>query len=147
MINTDYDFKKSLFTRAMLTGLFVGIIATLFCLFYDVIFRESTRFDLGPLINVSTLIFAVNLIFFVIGILYYGFLKAFKKGDLVFIIVFVLLTLFLVWKAAGVHRSDDQTLNAQFRQLLGGVIIIMGLGASFLIPFLFHNKKFEEYVL
>lgn len=147
MHQTDYDFKKSLFTRAMLTGLFVGIIATVFCLFYDVIFRESTRFSLGPLINVSTLIFAVNLLFFVIGIVYYGFLKAFKKGDVFFIIAFALLTIFCIWKAEGVHRSDDQLLNSEFKELLLGVIIILGVAASFAIPYLFHNKKFEENVL
>jgi len=147
MINTDYDFHKPLFTRAMLTGLFVGIIATLVCLFYDVIFRESTRFSLGPIINVSTIIFMVNLIFLVIGILYYAFLKAFKKGDLIFIIVFALLTLYFVWKGINVHRSDDQVLNSQFRELLLGMIIIMGVGAAFAIPYLFHSKKFEEHVL
>jgi len=147
MINTDYDFRKPLFTRAMLTGLFVGIIATLACLFYDVIFRESTRFSMGPIINVSTIIFVVNLIFLIIGIVYYGFLKAFKRGDLIYIIVFALLTLFFVWKGVNVHRSDDQALNSEFKELLLGVIIIMGVGASFLIPFLFHSKKIEEHVL
>jgi hypothetical protein len=38
-------------------------------------------------------------------------------------------------------------LNSEFRQLLLGVVIIMGVSAVFLIPFLFHNKKFEEHVL
>lgn len=142
----DYDFRKNVFTRAMLTGLFVGIIATLACLFYDVIFRESTRFSLGPIINVSTLIFTVNLVFLIIGVLYYAFLKAFK-GDLVFIIVFALLTIFFIWRALNVHRSPDQELNTEFKELLIGVIAIMGIGAAFLIPFLFHSKKFEEHVL
>jgi hypothetical protein len=130
----------------MLTGVFVGIITTLVCLFYDAIYRESTRFSLGPIINVSTLIFVVNLIFLVISLIYYAFLKAFKR-DIIFTIVFALLTVFFIWRALGVHRTPDPHLNAEFKQLLLGVIIIMGIGASFLIPYLFHSKKFEEHVL
>ena len=145
-MNYDY-FPQSTFSRTLLTSVFAGIIATLACLIYDVLFRESTHFNLNPLINVSTLIFAVNLIFLVIGVLYYAFKKMFKSGDLIFSIVFLLLTLFCAWKAEVSQRSADKVLNSEFHTLLLGVIIIMGICAAFMIPLLFNNRKFRDFVV
>jgi hypothetical protein len=143
----DYEFHQSPLSKAVLTGLFAGFTATVVCLIYNLVFRESTSFSLSDIINVSSLIFAVNLLFLVIGIIYYGFITSLRKGGLIFMVVFVLLTIFFSWKAGTVHRSADQLLNTEFRQLLSGIIIITGASAAFLIPFLFHNKKFEEHVL
>jgi hypothetical protein len=143
----DYDFHQSPLSKALLTGLFAGFTATVFCLIYNLIYRESTAFSLSDIINVSSLIFAVNLVFLVIGAIYYGLIKSFRKGELIFIVVFALLTIFFAWKAEGVQRSANELLNSEFRQLLLGVVIIMGVSAVVLIPFLFHNKKFEEHVL
>jgi hypothetical protein len=145
-MNYEY-FPQSTFSRTLLTSVFAGIIATLVCLFYDVLFRESTHFNLNPLINVSTLIFAVNLIFLVIGVLYYVFKKLFNRGDLIFSIVFIVLTLFCAWRAEVAQRSADKVLNSEFHTLLLGVILIMGISAAFMIPFLFNNRKFKEFVI
>ncbi len=130
-----------------MTSVFVGIFGTLLTMFYDLIFVEYLQFPLSAIINVASLIFAVNLAFLIIGLFYYGFITSFPKGDILYIIVFVLLTAFFTWKAEGVHRTDDAQVNMQFRHLLSGIIIIMGILAAFVIPFLFHNKKFEETVL
>ena len=143
----ENDFQKSIFYRSLMTAVFVGIFATLLTMFYDLIFVETVKFPLSAIINVASLIFAVNLLFLVIGFIYYAFIISFKKGDIYFIIVFVLLTFFFLWKAQGVIRTDDYTLNIQFRQLLSGIIIIIGGVASFAIPYLFHDKKKKKYVL
>ena len=99
------------------------------------------------IINVASIIFGVNILFIVIGIIYYALIKAFRRGELLFILLFSLATIFLAWQAEGVSRSVNHEMTVQFRGLLLGVIVIMGIGASFLIPFLFHNKKFERNVL
>jgi len=31
--------------------------------------------------------------------------------------------------------------------LLLGIVLILGVSAAFLVPYLFHNKKFEEHVV
>jgi hypothetical protein len=134
------------FTKAMLTGLFAGIIATVVCLGYNIFYREHTGFPLASIINVSSLIFFVNILFVIIGIIYYGFIQS-KKGDLAFTIVFILLTVFFCWRALYSHRSDEALLNNEFHHLLIAMIIIMGIAASIGIPLLFHSKKFEEHVL
>lgn len=143
----ENDFQKPMFSRALMTAVFVGYFTTLLTLIYDLIFVQMLKFPFSTFINVATLIFSVNLIFVVIGFIYYGFLSAFKKGDLYFIIVFILLSIFFVWRAEGIERTDNYTVNIQFRNLLSGIIIIIGAAASLVIPLLFHNKKFEKYVL
>lgn len=130
-----------------MTAVFVGIIATIVTMVYDLIFVQLLGFPLSAIINVSSLIFGVNVIFLIIGILYYLFIASFKKGDLLFIVLFVLITVFLAWRSEHVHRTDDDLVNQQFRNLLAGIVIIMGAMAAFLVPYLYHNKKFEDSVL
>jgi uncharacterized membrane protein len=141
----DYEFHQSPFSKAILTSVFVGFFATLVCLIYNIIFRESTGYLPADFINVSSLIFAVNLIFLIVGLLYFFFLRSFKKGNLVFAVLFGLLIIFCAWRAAHAHM-ENPTTTSEFRELLVGVIIIMGIGIE-LVPLLFHNKKFEEAVL
>jgi hypothetical protein len=143
----DQDQQSTPFYRAMMTGVFVGFLDTIICLFYNIFYRGSKDFIPADIINVSSLIFGINSVFVLVGIIYSYFLKFFKKGEFLFIVLFVLITVFLVLKAAGVQRSDDQLINGQFRGLLTGIILICGITASFLIPFLFHNKTFEKEVL
>lgn len=135
------------FTKAVLTAVFTGIVATVLCLIYNIFFRYSSGFQPSDFINVSSLIFAVNLLFLVIGVIFYGFLKLSKRGDLIFMIVFLALTVLLSFMAAGTHRWDAPQLNTEFHELFLPMIILMGLLAAVGIPFLFRNKKFEDAVL
>jgi hypothetical protein len=134
------------FSKVILTALFVGIMTTLLCMFYDVIFRQSTGFFLSDYINVSTLIFFTNLLFLLIGMIYFIFLRI-KKGEIIFIVLFLVLTAFFAFQADHAHRSDVPKLNSEFHELIVPIVIIMGLAAAVAIPFLFHNRKFEENVL
>lgn len=141
------DFKKPIFDRSLMTCVFVGIIGTLLCMFCDVFFVEYLHYPLSGIINVSTLIFGVNLVFLVIGFLYYGFITFSRYGERVYTIVLLLVTGFFIWKLQGVHRTDNELVNLQFRYLSSGIIIILGLLASLAVPFLFHNKQFNKYVV
>jgi hypothetical protein len=143
----DYEVPKSPMYRAIMTGLFVGIIDTLFCLVFNLIYRERTGFEPTSIINVSSLIFFVNLLFPLIGVIYSWISELFKKGDVVFIIFMIVVTGIFVWRSEMATRTDDHTLNVEFRTLLSGIVIIMGISAAFLLPWLYHNKKFEEHVV
>ena len=134
------------FSMAILTSLFVGFFTTIFCLVYDIIYRDETGFPLSDIINVSSLIFVVNFLFFLIGLIYSIFAKRSKKIELIFIGLFVLLTILGAIGAESVIRSPDHVLTLQFRGLLLGVVIIIGIGVL-CIPLLFHNKTFREKVL
>src|SRR5678809_1188699 len=109
-----YDFPKSKFYRAMMTGFFVGFMATFVCLAYNIIYRDSTGFPLSAFINVSSIIFLVNILFPVIGIIYYGFISSVKKADIFFMILFIVLTGFFVWRTELIRRTSDHLLNSEF---------------------------------
>lgn len=139
-------FSQSLFSKATLTGVFVGFCTTIICLIFNIIYRDSTGFVPQDFINVSSLIFAINLLFLIVGMLYSVFLS-FKKGDTIFMIAFALLTIFCIWRTMAGHRFANSHLNTEFKDLLLGMLIIVGIAASFVIPYLYHNKNFERNVL
>jgi len=135
------------FSKATLTGLFVGIIATLVCLVYNILYREQTGFSLSEIINVSSVIFMVNLLFVVLGVIYYWFIRAFRKGAIWYAVALLLLTAFVFMKSLAVQRTADPLLNAEFQHLLAAIVLIAGVAGALGIPFLFYNKKFEQHVL
>ena len=138
--------QKSVFWTAMMTGLFVGIIDTVICLFFNIFYRSYTGYFPSELINVSSLIFMINLIQLIIGIIYFLFRKAFKKGDAVYPAAILLLTAFLAWKGSNANYFDDAHVNHGFHGLLCSIILILGLSAA-CVPMLFHNRKFLENVI
>lgn len=144
MESSPYNTK---FSSAILTSVFAGIITTLLSFAYYVGYKEVTGFPLSGLINVSSLIFVTNTFFLVIGYIYFLFIKNFRKGDVLFVVVFMLLTALSIWEAYSIHRSDDPVVNMQFHQLLAGIFLINGVVVFAGIPFLFHNKKFNEEVI
>ena len=130
----------------MMTGLFVGIIDTVICLAYNLGYRNYTGYLPSSLINVSSLIFAVNLLLLVIGIVYFFFLRTFRRGDILFEVVAIAVTVWLIVKTAGLSRFDDPKLDTGFRGLLGGIVVILG-GSSVCIPFLFRSRRFVDAII
>ncbi|RYZ24544.1 MAG: hypothetical protein EOO16_00120 [Chitinophagaceae bacterium] len=66
--------------RGLMTGLFAGLVATLACLLFNLIYRKETGFLPTEIINIVTLSFAVNLLFPVVGMLYSG-LRSFAQQE------------------------------------------------------------------
>lgn len=143
----EYDFPKSRLYKSIMTALFVGIVVTLLCLVYNYFYRNSTGYNLSSIINIASIIFGVNLLFLVVGTIYYLLTNLVNKGEIVFIVLMVVLTVVLSWRSELAHRTADAVLNREFRGLLTGDVVIIGLCASFLLPFLYHNRKFEEKVI
>lgn len=141
------DYKNIPLSKAIMTGLFIGIIDTVICLIYNLVYRDFTNFPLSAFINVSTLIFAVNLLFPVIGIVYFWCTKALRQGNMLYIILFALLTVFFCWKAEEVNRSPILAYNTGFHGLLLGIVLILGASATIGLPWLYRSKKFEDEVL
>jgi hypothetical protein len=136
----------SIFFKAMMTGLFVGIIDTLICLIYNIAYRDITGYLPSSLINVSSLIFLVNILLLVLGIAFYFFLRASRRGDILFEVATIALTAWLVWKTTGLTRFGDPRLDSEFRGLLGGIILILGVSAA-CIPLLYRSRRFVDAVI
>ena len=135
-----------MFTNSMMTGLFIGIIDTLICLAYNIGYRGFTGYTPSALVNVSSLIFAVNLLLLLTGIVYFLFRKVFGSKDYVYIVLAILFTGFLAWMTEIGHRFADATVNAESKGLLLGIVLILGASAISL-PFFYRSKFFEKYVL
>jgi hypothetical protein len=135
------------FSRALLTGVFAGISATFICIIYNILYRGETSYQLFNIINVSSLIFGVNILFLIIGVVYYWFIRYIKRGgDIFYVATFILITVYCILKTSGIHRTEDPTWNMEFHHLLIAMIIIWSISAIS-IPVMFHSKRFEEHVL
>jgi hypothetical protein len=143
----EYNTSQGSLSRPLMSAVFAGIISTVICLFYNILYRDITDFELADIINVSSLIFLINLLFLGIGFLYYFFINKVKRGEAFFIALCVLLTLFFIWKAEGVKRAASLADIREFRGLLVGILIIIGLCATVLIPYVFHSKRFDKELL
>lgn len=133
-------------SKAMLTAVFAGLVTTVLCIGYDTFYRGSTGFSPSYIINISTIIFFITPVFMIIGIIFFGFQRV-RKGELLYSILIALITAAVAIIAGKVHRSEIPLVNTEFHWLLVPIVVLIGLVASVGIPFLFHNKKFEEYVV
>jgi hypothetical protein len=135
------------FSDVVLTSVFAGFVATLLCFVYYLTYKEITDYPFSSLLNVSSLIFGVNTLFVTIGCIYYLFIYYFRRGELVHIAVSALLTVVAIWFASTAHRSDNALLNSEFHQLLIGILVIVGVMSTIVLPLMYHSKKFHESIL
>ncbi len=136
-------FNQIPFGEIFLTALFVGIIATMFCLGYNIWFREATYYGPSDFINVSSIIFIVNILLLLAGVVYYALKSWSRRGDLIYTLFFLLIIAFCIWKTMGIHRFADLKLNGEFIKLLGGTILIIGI-AMLCIPYIYNHKKIVD---
>ncbi|HUB61818.1 MAG TPA: hypothetical protein VL978_13985 [Puia sp.] len=149
-IGDDMDYTSTLpFVKAFMTALAVGISDTVLCLAYNLLWRDegTTRFFSSDIISVSSLIFGVNILFIIIGLVYFGFLQAKATGEVIFSVIFAALTVIGVIVATHIQRSPLPGQNSRFHVLLVGVILICGISASVGIPLLYHSRKFNQHIL
>ena len=128
------------FDKTFLTALFAGILATLVCLGYNIWFRMSTYYGPSDFINVSSIIFIVNILLMMAGVVYFAIKSWSKKGDLIYTLLFLLVIAFCIWRTMEMHRFADVKLNKEFITLLTGTILIIGI-AALCIPYIYNHKK------
>ena len=136
-------FNQIPFGKIFLTALFAGIIATMFCLVYNIWSREATYYGPSDFINVSSIIFIVNILLLLAGVAYYALKSWSRRGDLIYTLFFLLIIAFCIWKTMGIHRFADLKLNGEFIKLLGGTILIIGI-AMLCIPYIYNHKKIVD---
>lgn len=141
----SYDQRTPL-SKSLMTGLFGGLVSTIVSLFYNIIFRFSTGFPLSDIINVSSIIFVINLIFLIIGLFYFFVNKMSPSGNTIYLVSMIILIIIVFWLTAGSHRSDNPRYTHDFKGLLSGILIVMSINAL-LIPLLINKKWFEEFFL
>ncbi|QEC66364.1 hypothetical protein FRZ67_03245 [Panacibacter ginsenosidivorans] len=137
----NYDYQQTDFSKALMAGLFAGIVATLANLGYDFFYRDITGFQLSQIINVASIIIASTLLLTIAGIGFYFFKHNIKKGGIIYRLIFFVLTFLCVYLSVHVQRSTDPIVSNEFRGLLTGIVIILGGLAVFFIPYLFDHDE------
>jgi len=132
------------FSRAILTGLFLGIAATLGCFGYTVVFQMISGSNTTFLASVSFLIFACTLSVFGSSFFFFYLKKLVPKGELIFIIAFALLTGFALWRVDIIQHAALSWLTNPTKELLSGMILIVGICVFAGIPILYHNRGFQK---
>jgi hypothetical protein len=138
----DKHAKQSSFSRALIAGLICGIIAALLVFVYILEYRRMTGFTGLGIIEPFTVSIACPLLLTFAGFVFLGMVEVFKKGELYFTILALLLT-------GGAIVFDllfkDGPVMSGSKGLLLGIEAITGLIISFLLPFLAtHPKIFME---
>lgn len=137
----NYDFKLTGFSRAVAAGVATGFIATIVALVYNIVYREEANFQLSGIISVSSIIFAVMLVFTLIGMAYYLFDANLSWGTIGYIVLMLILTFLCIRVAINFQRSDDPVLSAGFRKLFIGIIVICSAFAILLVPYLVKKEN------
>jgi hypothetical protein len=130
----------------MMTGLFIGVMDTIICLAYNIGYRSETGYIPSEIVNVSSLIFAINLLLTIIGIVYFFFLRYIRGADVAYSIVFLALTVWLALKTFSSVRFGDAHLDSGWHGLMGGIVLICGISATCL-PLLYRSDKFQDAVI
>jgi len=124
-----------------MAGLFAGIIITLANLIFNFIYRGITRFNPSEMVNVTSIIFVSLILSMVAGILYYLIVPYANKNQVIFIALFILLTIALTYVAFHVSRSSNPNVSSQFHGLFAGIVLISGITNAVLIPYMAKHKN------
>src|SRR5215470_13081330 len=88
----DLHAKESSFSRALLAGLICGIIAAALIAFYNFEFRKLTDFKGFGFIEPLLIFIALPLFMVIAGFVFLGMVEVWKRGELYFVIIALLLT-------------------------------------------------------
>ncbi len=141
--NSSFDASY----RAFMTALFVGVADALLCLIYNVIYRSGRPYFSSDIINVSYIIFGIVFLFAMIGLVYMFAQRLFRQGNLVFMALMIVVTVWALLAIHSGHFSPDPVGNQSLRAESTGITIIVGFSAAAGIPLLHSSHKFELYVV
>ena len=136
----NYDFKQTLLSRCILSGLLAGMVAVLVNFAYNYIYREASGYSLSEVVNVVSMIFSSILVTLVAGVLLYLSSKM-KNGRMMYVVLMLVLTAAGIYAALQTERSNVPANQQEFRILFAGIIIIDGLCAAFLVPYFANHEK------
>ena len=136
----NYDFKQTLLSRCLLSGLLAGMIAVIVNFIFNYLYRVVSGYDLSEVVNVVSMIFSAILVTLAGGVLFFVFSKM-NNGKSIYIAVMLVLTVLGMFAAFQTHRTANITNQHEFRILFSGLILIDGLFATFAVPYFVNHQK------
>ena len=132
-------FDEVEFKRCLVAGIFAGIAATVLSMIFNLAFRNYTGFTLSMVINVNSIIFILGMTITLSGIIFYYFHHHLKYGTLVFRVFAFIITMVLIFVSQYIVHNEDPEQARLFRQLLMGIVVIMGGCIMLLLPLLYKK--------
>lgn len=137
----DYEYRKPQFlTIALFAGVFTGFVTTLANLIYDFIYRGITQYDFSEIINVSSIIIFTMVLLTLAGIIYYFVAKYVRRGDILFSVLYIIITIVLGMLLLKAEYSAP--LSGGFKWLSFGETVITGLASALAVPYFAKHHDF-----
>ncbi len=137
----NYDYEQTGLSKCIMAGLATGIIIIPINLLYNYIYRHITSFSLSSIINVTFTIFASFIICILAGLLFYFIVPYLKKSKNLYSLLFIIITIVVIFLGLHIQRSDNPVVSKQFRGLYLGDVIITGIATAFFIPWIVRHKN------
>jgi len=137
----NYEYEQTNFSKCLLAGVATGITIIPISLIYNFIYRHFTNFAVSWVINVTSIIFASFILSTLAGLLYYFLVPFLKKSKNLYTLLFIVLTVAVIFLGFHMQRSNNPVISNQFRGLYLGDVVITGIAIAFLIPWLARHKN------
>lgn len=128
-----------LFSKALLSSVLTGIAATIINGVYDIIFRAITRYLPAKEFNFFSIPLATMIVFIVLGVIFFLFVKFINKTA--FSIALIIIMIACICITAFLHANTSEPALYGNHGLIAGFILISGLLALTLLPYLYNHPK------
>ena len=136
-----YEYRVTPLSKAVLGSLLAGIIATVINLIYDHIYRGIAHYFFAEVFSLYALIAFTILICMAGGIIYFLTDKYFTNGRVIYIILFIVLTVLGLFMHMISHMPNGDPIPSDAMGLKIGLDLITGCSAAFLVPYLAEHSK------
>jgi hypothetical protein len=143
MKQLNYEFEQTNLSRCLLAGVLAGVVTVVINILQIFFFGISAVESSYSLLINPFSIFLGGIIPTFLGALSYSFFFQMKDRDIIYTVIFGLLTFILAKMSYRLHLKN-QSLEISFHEIFVNMIVVTGLVTTFIIPFIINNKKLQR---
>jgi hypothetical protein len=143
MKQLNYEFEQTNLSRCLLAGVLAGVVTVVINILQIFFFGISAVESSYSLLINPFSIFLGGIIPTFLGALSYSFFFRMKDRDIIYTVIFGLLTFILAKMSYRLHLKN-QSLEISFHEIFVNMIVVTGLVTTFIIPFIINNKKLQR---
>lgn len=133
--------KKMSFSRSLLAGLLCGVVTAFIIIVYALFYRDITDFEKYTALSPVVIFIATPVVMVVIAVVYFIFVHYIKKGEFLFITLFLALILISLSFTVNMQPGGSKIFLTRAHGLLAGMELITGLAACVFLPYLVRHPR------
>ena len=137
----NYEYTQTDLSRGILSGLFAGLVGAIANSIFSIVYRGINSFYEFNGVDITVIVFGSILQLIACGLVFYFFVHYLRKGVITYRLVVILITALILFVGLIVRRSVMGEVPYDFKFLVVGTQVIIGLLATFFIPYLFYHDK------